>query len=47
MKPGFWELKATAGIGNTRNQPIWLVKKAINQPSLDISPVWIEIAMTS
>jgi hypothetical protein len=23
MKPGFWKLKATAGIGNTRNQPIW------------------------
>jgi hypothetical protein len=28
MKPGFWRLIATAGIGNTRNWPIWHVWKA-------------------
>jgi hypothetical protein len=22
MKPGFWKLKVTAGIGNTKNRPI-------------------------
>jgi hypothetical protein len=23
MKPGFWKLNATTGIGNARNRPIW------------------------
>jgi hypothetical protein len=25
MMLGFWKLKGTAGIGNTKNQPIWHV----------------------
>jgi hypothetical protein len=43
MKPGFQRLKATAGIGNTRNQPIWHLKKPISQPILDVSPIWIPL----
>jgi hypothetical protein len=35
MKLGFWKLKATGGIGNTRNP--------ISQSSLDISPIWIPL----
>jgi hypothetical protein len=43
MKPGSWKLKVTAGIGNTRNWPIWHVFNPISQPSLEISPIWIPV----
>jgi hypothetical protein len=36
MKPGFWKLKVTAGIGNIRNQPLC----PVSQSSWEICPVW-------
>jgi hypothetical protein len=36
MKLGFWKLQVTAGIGNTRNWPIWQPTNLISQLSLDI-----------
>jgi hypothetical protein len=40
MKLGYWKLKGTAGIGNTKALSIWHVEPN-KQISLDISPICI------
>jgi hypothetical protein len=35
MKLGFWKLKVTAGIANTKNRPIWHA-----HPIQSANPVW-------